>query len=305
MYALNGSQATGPDSLTKLLALLKTSKESNVRVAVLRLLIKVLPKPAIEVHMRTLVDILKDEASDMKDVAIDALEAFRPEAMGPVIELLLPLLDSTNGSVRGVALQALSRLLITAMPQLSVSVRQTLLLRLLLCVENDVTGDTALQVFQSVMPKLLTKEDLRVLVRKVEPLLMHESKNVCDRAGRLVINMGRWAIKQVATLPLAKLAEQNTARWQEGHQSFFDIIIAGGAPTVQAHALLLVKLCTHEGFNMRMMAIKALAQGSSPRQHASLFVEKLSRDVDEEVRRDALLALQQVGTAALSHCVRA
>jgi HEAT repeat protein len=299
MHALDGSQATSPDSRTKLLTLLKTSTESNVRVAALRVLIKALPKPAIEGHVGTLVDVLKNEASGMQDAAIDALEAFRPEATGPLLELLLPLLDSTDGSVRVVALRALRRPLETAMPQLPVSVRWVLLPRLLKCVENDVTERMALQVFEGEMRKHLTKEDLRVLLRMVEPLLTHESKDVCHRVGRLVSCLGRWAIMQVAAPSLAKLGGE-----KEMLRTFLAIIGACGAPTVEAHAPLLVKLCTHNVFFVRYQAIDALAKGPSPRQHASLFVEKL-KDPDEDVRLHALLALQQVGTTTLVRTLRA
>jgi hypothetical protein len=274
-----------------------------VRVAALRVLIKALPKPAIEGQVRMLVDVLKNEASGMQDAAIDALEAFRPEATGPLLELLLPLLDSTDGSVRVVALRALRRPLETAMPQLPASVRASvrgeLLPRLLKCVENDVTERMALQVFEGEMRKHLTKEDLRVLLRMVEPLLTHESKDVCHRVGRLVSCLGRWAIMQVAAPSLAKLGGE-----KEMLRTFLAIIGACGAPTVEAHAPLLVKLCTHNVFFVRYQAIDALAKGPSPRQHASLFVEKL-KDPDEDVRLHALLALQQVGTTTLVRTLRA
>jgi HEAT repeat protein len=136
------------------------------------------------------------------------------------------------------------------------------------------------------------------VLAKVEPLLTHESKGVCRRVGYLVSCMGRWAITQVATPSLAKLAGEG-----ETQDTFFALISAGGAPVVEAHAPLLVKLCTHEEYDARCSAIQALAQGSSPRQHASLFVEKL-KDPDEDVRRHALLALQQVGTTTLVRTLR-
>ena len=292
-YESTGSQVAGSDSLAKLLKLLQApSYESHVRVAALRLLIKVLPKPTLEGQVRILMHILEHEASDMQDAAIHALSAFRPEAMGEAIKLLLPLLDSTNGTVRGVSLRALRRLLETALPHLSVPARQKLLLRVLVCVEDDVTGNSAAEVFESGMFKLLTKDNLRVLLRAVEPLLMYESKVIRRRAGGLVSRMGPWAIKQVATLPVGKLAEDD-----ETLSSGFAIIREGGAPTVDAHAPLLARLCAHEDYRVRLTATATLSKGSSPRQHAALFVDKLS-DVDEDVRRAALLALQQVRTTA-------
>jgi len=111
--------------------------------------------------------------------------------------------------------------------------------------------------------------------------------------------MGRWAITQVATPSLAKLAGEG-----ETQDTFFALISAGGAPVVEAHAPLLVKLCTHESYSTRYKAIDALAKGPSPRQHATLFVEKL-KDLDELVRLEALFALQQVGTTTLVRTLRA